>query len=197
MDVSPIIPKMSYRGVHVMYVYVRNVYCKGTSCPRQPSRFRSWRRARVVCLVILARCLLPTNTTFPFHNLFPINLAIVAKSSITTMAPWDASATISTFITLDDVSKASKDQPSNDEHETPVLRIVAETRSKGYDAVCLPITTDKWKQRWSEMCLLPAESSEGDKEAAARAAEAWRLRPGFLRDEVTMNRIGEYLELHH
>lgn len=107
------------------------------------------------------------------------------------MAPWDASATMSTFITLEDLSKASKEQPSNDEHETPVLRIVAEARSKGYDAVCLPITTDKWKQRWSEMCLLPAESSEGDKEAAARAAEAWRLRPGFLRDEVTMSRIDE------
>ena len=42
------------------------------------------------------------------------------------------------------------------------------------------------------MCLLPTESSEKDKETAARAAEAWRLNPVFTRDEVTITRLGGY-----
>jgi protein arginine N-methyltransferase 5 len=54
----------------------------------------------------------------------------------------------------------------------------------------MPLTTDKWKTRWSEMCLLPIERSDQDKESAAKAAEAWRLNPAFQRDEVTMTRIG-------
>ena len=44
------------------------------------------------------------------------------------------------------------------------------------------------------MCLLPMESSEQDKETAARAAEAWRLNPVFTRDEVTITRLGVYIQ---
>ena len=43
------------------------------------------------------------------------------------------------------------------------------------------------------MCLLPTESSEQDKDTAARAAEAWRLNPVFTRDEVTITRLGVYI----
>lgn len=43
------------------------------------------------------------------------------------------------------------------------------------------------------MCLFPTESSEQEKETAARAAEAWRLNPVFTRDEVTITRLGAYI----
>ncbi|TFK40311.1 shk1 kinase-binding protein 1 [Crucibulum laeve] len=102
------------------------------------------------------------------------------------MATWDPATALSTFLTLDDISRAS--QEVNPNYETPILKLVAEARSKGYDVLCLPLTTEKWKQRWSDMCL---ENPDRDKEAAAKAAEAWRARPGFVRDEVTLTRLNE------
>lgn len=104
---------------------------------------------------------------------------------------WDPAATIATCLTLHDISKASQSQGhSNAEKSTPVLKLIGNEKAKGYNKICLPLTTEKWKERWSQMCLLPTESSEQDKESAGIAAEAWRLNPGFKRDEVTMTRLG-------
>ena len=49
MGSVPTIPKISYRGVHVMYV--RDVCCKGTSCPRQPSRLQELEESKCVLSV--------------------------------------------------------------------------------------------------------------------------------------------------
>lgn len=109
------------------------------------------------------------------------------------MPVWDEAATLSTCLTLQDISRASRfhsSNPSNVEKITPVLRFIENEKAKGYGKLCLPLTTEKWKERWSQMCLLPVKSSEHDKETAARAAEAWRLNPVFTRDEVTITRLG-------
>ncbi|KAJ7739774.1 shk1 kinase-binding protein 1 [Mycena maculata] len=103
---------------------------------------------------------------------------------------WDSSASICTLLTLEDISKASHDPPTT-ATPTPVLALSAQARKKGYDLVCLPLTTDKWKKRWTEMCLLPSGTDLGTDMAAERLAEAWRAKPGFLRDEVTITKLEE------
>lgn len=103
---------------------------------------------------------------------------------------WDPTATLSTSFTLDDLSKASQKFQSSDTYETSILKLIGDAQDKGYKRVCMPLTTEKWKKRWSEMCLLPTERSDQDKESAAQAAELWRLNPAFQRDEVTITRIG-------
>lgn len=107
------------------------------------------------------------------------------------MATWNSSASISAFLTLEDIADTHITQDST--HDTPVLKLVAEARSRGYDVVCLPLTTEKWQKRWKEMCLLPAESDNGRNASAEQSAEAWRLRPAFNRDEVTITRLGACL----
>lgn len=112
------------------------------------------------------------------------------------MPVFDSAAALSTCLTLQDISKASQSLNSNSfnaETTTPILTLIENEKAKGYGKLCLPLTTEKWKERWSQMCLLPMESSEQDKEIAAKAAEAWRLNPAFTRDEVTMTRLGVYM----
>jgi protein arginine N-methyltransferase 5 len=116
--------------------------------------------------------------------------------------PWDPCAIVSTFLGLPDIAKASpsfgfssrraKSFPSDrqESDDTPVLRLLSELRAKGYRQVCMPLTNERWKTRWEGMCLLPAESTEEDKELAAKDAEAWRMTPGFKKDEVTISRLG-------
>jgi protein arginine N-methyltransferase 5 len=98
-------------------------------------------------------------------------------------------ATLATVLTTEDVADAIGAPDSNS--ETPVLRLAAEARAKGYDTLSLPITTEKWRKRWAEMCLVGVDATDTEEQAATRAAEAWRLRPGFLKDEVTISRLGE------
>ncbi|RDB25973.1 Protein arginine N-methyltransferase 5 [Hypsizygus marmoreus] len=105
------------------------------------------------------------------------------------MASWNASAAISTFLTLEHISSASEIQ--DDQYETPLLQVVAEARAKGYDAISIPLTTEKWKKRWSDMCLLPTGSDRDMEIAAEQRAEAWRSKPCFLKDEVTITRLDE------
>lgn len=107
------------------------------------------------------------------------------------MASWDRYSSLSTFITLEEFTQflASKD---NTGHESPVLNLVDKTRSKGYDLICLPLTTEKWKTRWRDMCILSSGSDKDRDVLAEERAEAWRAGPVFKRDEVTMTRLGEY-----
>ncbi|KAG6861031.1 hypothetical protein C0995_004734 [Termitomyces sp. Mi166 len=106
------------------------------------------------------------------------------------MSPWPtSSATISTLLTLSDITTANASfDPDSSEYESPVLQLLSEARSKGYDSISLPLTTDKWKARWAEMCLLNDRESEIK---AEQKAERWRSRPGFLVDEVTLTRLDE------
>jgi protein arginine N-methyltransferase 5 len=105
------------------------------------------------------------------------------------MSSWNGSATISTFLTLEDLSDAPKN-PENI-NQTPVLERLAEGHEKGYDAICIPLTTEKWKKRWSDMCLLPTGSERDVQISTEQQAEAWRSKPCFLQDEVTITRLGE------
>lgn len=105
------------------------------------------------------------------------------------MSSWDHSSYLSTSITLDDLARVSIQGDPN--YDSAVLKLVSETRSKGYDLICIPLTTDKWKTRWRDMCILPS-GSEGDRDVQAEErAEAWRAGPVFMRDEVTMSRLGK------
>ncbi|KAJ6531741.1 PRMT5 arginine-N-methyltransferase-domain-containing protein [Mycena capillaripes] len=103
---------------------------------------------------------------------------------------WENAASISTLLTLEDISKAAEKPPRPDA-PTPVLALSGQARSKGYDLVCLPLTTDKWKKRWTEMCLLPTGTDLDADMAAEKLAEAWRAKPGFLLDEVTITQLEE------
>ncbi|KAL0954806.1 hypothetical protein HGRIS_003752 [Hohenbuehelia grisea] len=94
---------------------------------------------------------------------------------------------------------------------TPVQRLSSEARAKGYESVCIPLTTDKWRERWARMCLVApgeggavpspskeaadaetesAESKPGPTDAE-REAEEWRAGPVFRREEVTVTRLDE------
>ena len=106
------------------------------------------------------------------------------------MSSWDRFSTLSTQITPEEFAQAST--KGNATYESLVLRLVAETRSKGYDLICLPLTTEKWKIRWRDMCILPSESNRDRDVVAEERAEAWRASPAFLRDEVTITRLGRY-----
>jgi len=116
---------------------------------------------------------------------------------------WDPCATISTFLSLSDIAKASltlhrqKSDPvvADNNGNTPVLRLLSDLRAKGYQRPCMSLTNERWKARWEGMCLLPAESADEDKERAARDAEAWRMMPGFMKDEVTITSLGMILIL--
>ncbi|KAG6837372.1 hypothetical protein H0H93_010530 [Arthromyces matolae] len=101
-------------------------------------------------------------------------------------------AAISTVLTLKDIAQATSSfDPSSSELDTPLLQLLSETKAKGYDSITLPLTTEKWKKRWEEMCLLPPGSDKEDEIRAEQAAEKWRSRPGFLSDEVTVTRLDE------
>lgn len=73
--------------------------------------------------------------------------------------------------------------------ETPVMRSIAEARSKGYEYIGLPLTNDSWRTRWQDMCLLPPGENP-DKHTLEMKAEQWRVRPGFTRDEVNVTKLG-------
>jgi protein arginine N-methyltransferase 5 len=105
------------------------------------------------------------------------------------MSSWVGSGTISTFLTLEEILNSPKSNGSK--YETPVLELLAEARDKGYDIICLPLTTEKWKARWEDMCLLPPGSDRETQISAEKQAEAWRSKPCFLQGEVTITRLGE------
>lgn len=106
------------------------------------------------------------------------------------MSRW---STLATSLTAEDVAEAILSH--DPQYDTPILQVVAEAGAKGYETVSLPLTTEKWKQRWSDMCLTSADATESEKEAASKNAEAWRGTPGFLKDEVTISRLGQFTPL--
>jgi protein arginine N-methyltransferase 5 len=112
------------------------------------------------------------------------------------MANWEQLASISALLSQEDITIASGDE--FDGYASPMLKLVAEAHSKGFDYTCLPLTTPHWRDRWTEMCVLPS-GKERDKArdiAAEKRAEAWRSNPGFLKDEVNITRLGDFLARH-
>ncbi|KAG1771016.1 PRMT5-domain-containing protein [Suillus occidentalis] len=100
-------------------------------------------------------------------------------------------ASLASCFTFDDISQASARTDGSD--KTPVLKLIRESHAKGYDFVCLPLTTPKWRERWRNMCIVPsASANDTDENATAeQQAEAWRKAPSFLHEEVTISRLDE------
>ena len=96
-------------------------------------------------------------------------------------------ATVAGHLSLDDISSAAADRDPT--YETPILRLLSTSKTKGYDTVCIPLTNEKWQARWKEMCLSPEDEALKNV-GAERASEAWRSNPGFLREEVNVTRLG-------
>jgi protein arginine N-methyltransferase 5 len=99
---------------------------------------------------------------------------------------WLPTSAIAGVIESDDISKALCDPA----FETPVLKLLSVSKSKGYDITCIPLTNDNWRARWKRMCLSP-DSGEEKNEDAERLSEAWRSNPVFLKDEVNVSRLGK------
>ncbi|KAJ7593057.1 PRMT5-domain-containing protein [Mycena floridula] len=149
---------------------------------------------------------------------------------------WDSAAAIANLYTLQDISNiessssspASPTDPASNSKNTrntlpstPISRLSAQSRAKGYDTLCVPLTTAKWKDRWSKMCLVSPEPAHNASDswkresqwkresrrdsrwfkgsiadtgrdlALEKTAEEWRRRPVFEKDEVTMTTLEE------
>ena len=124
------------------------------------------------------------------------------------MSAWDR-IPFASALSLSDISASSKPD------ERPLIARTEKARDVGYDLLCVPLTTDVWRDRWRAMCVLPTAShaadsgerseKDGDEDArmsvgpegakmrAAEArAEAWRAAPAFEANEVTLVHLGEY-----
>ncbi|RDX42125.1 PRMT5-domain-containing protein [Lentinus brumalis] len=91
--------------------------------------------------------------------------------------------------TLDDLGQLSERDDLGD--DTPVLRAATDARTAGYETVCVPLTNDKWKARWRELCILNPNDPQDKLAEIEQRAEAWRSKPAFFRDEVTISRLDE------
>ena len=91
--------------------------------------------------------------------------------------------------TNDDLSVLAQRDDLGD--DTPVLRAVTDARTDGYETICVPLTTDKWRARWRELCILNPNEEQDKLAEIEQRAEAWRSKPAFFRDEVTVTRLGE------
>lgn len=103
----------------------------------------------------------------------------------------DQVAGLASCFSFEDISQASARTDGSD--KTPVLKLIRESQTKGYDFVCLPLTTPKWRERWRNMCIVPsASANDADENATAeQQAEAWRKAPSFLHEEVTISTLDE------
>ncbi|KAI0264494.1 PRMT5 arginine-N-methyltransferase-domain-containing protein [Gloeopeniophorella convolvens] len=99
------------------------------------------------------------------------------------MASWESPALVAAFVSSSDLEKrllAPQDS-----------LIVDDARSRTYDAVCMPLTTAKWKDRWRDMCIISSDTAGAKNEGAEQHAELWRASPVFELGEVTMTRLEE------
>ncbi|PSR79042.1 hypothetical protein PHLCEN_2v7229 [Hermanssonia centrifuga] len=93
-------------------------------------------------------------------------------------------------VTLDHLAVLNQPSDTDLSGRTPALKASLEAKSAGYDAICLPLTNDKWKARWRDMCLIPAGGTL-DRVSLEHQAEDWRSAPGFMKDEVTITHLEE------
>ena len=101
-------------------------------------------------------------------------------------------ASFLSHITLEDLAKYSQPNETDISESTPVLKAVIDARSKAYDGICIPLTTDKWRARWKDLCLVPDDANL-DKAAQEQLAEQWRANPVFMQEEVSITRLGSSL----
>ena len=111
----------------------------------------------------------------------------MSGTSASGFSPSFPMAMVASHLSLDDIASAAADCDPN--YETPILRLLSTSKTKGYDTVCIPLTNEKWRARWKKMCLSPEDEAEKD-DSAERVSEAWRSNPVFLREEVNVTRLG-------
>lgn len=83
---------------------------------------------------------------------------------------------------------ASNQKETN--HWTPLEHAIDAAYADNYTGVCLPITNEKWKDRWNSLCLTSPGADASASQAQAEKAEAWRVADGFRRDEVNLTKLG-------
>ena len=110
---------------------------------------------------------------------------------------------IARFISSEELSKAGQGELGG--LTTPVFKLKKDAR-KHFDGVAVPITNEKWKERWKSMCVLQTgdvldgleedeeEHKKRDRELELRA-EQWRAAPSFLREECNMIGLGRQSSL--
>ena len=99
------------------------------------------------------------------------------------MTSWDNPVSVATFLSLDRLEKRL-------EADSQDTSLIDDARSRTYDAVCIPLTTSKWRDRWREMCILSSEPDGERNESVELRAEDWRANPVFEMGEVTITSLG-------
>jgi len=99
------------------------------------------------------------------------------------MASWENPVPVAVFLSSSDLEKRS----SSDYRNT---LFIDDARSRTYDAVCAPLTTAKWMERWRGMCIISSEANGEKNDGSELRAETWRANPAFEPGEVTMTRLG-------
>ena len=99
------------------------------------------------------------------------------------------------------------------EHSTPLARLAVDASDNDYDAICVPLTNDLWRERWERLCLRPVDDEgeyeethqgrsknsatrewlerERRKRETEKEAELWRSYGGFKRTELNITRLGQ------
>lgn len=95
------------------------------------------------------------------------------------MTSWENPVPVAAFLSSTDLENHSQDTP-----------LIEDARSRTYDAVCIPLTTPKWMERWRGMCTVSSEPDKERAEGSELRAETWRANPVFELGEVTMTRLG-------
>jgi len=98
------------------------------------------------------------------------------------MTSWENPVPVAAFFSPSDLENRSL-------RDSQVPPLINDARSRTYDAVCIPLTTAKWMERWRGMCVISSEPDERPEGSELRA-ETWRENPGFQLGEVTMTRLG-------
>jgi len=99
------------------------------------------------------------------------------------------------------------------DRNTPLARLANEASENDYDAICVPLTNDLWRERWERLCLRPVEEDdeneaayhgkdnsatrqwlekERKKRETEKEAEMWRSHGGFKRTELNITRLGAW-----
>lgn len=99
------------------------------------------------------------------------------------MASWENPVSVATFLSSDDLEERAKANAQD-------TSLIDDARSRTYDAVCIPLTTSRWRDRWREMCTTSSEPDGERNESVELRAEAWRANPGFDMGEVTITSLG-------
>ncbi len=98
------------------------------------------------------------------------------------MTSWENPVPVATFLSSSDLETRSQ-RGSQD------TSLINDARSRTYDAVCIPLTTAKWMERWRGMCVISSERDERAERSELRA-ETWRANPVFELGEVSITRLG-------